>query len=163
MICSIFLDLGSLYAVLMMVSNEYIRLVGVPGFHLDSQPFTRRCLVTDQIGPCQIKQTGGSLSKEIQERLLHKKKIIKILRPEDQTCSRKKSRFLQLFLRILSSLKIFKSCQSKSIYLLNWTQLISADLSFHILGILLNVNLGGFGFNVSFSKRAVQMLVRNIG
>jgi len=35
MICSIFLDLGSLYAVLMMVSNEYIRLVGVPGFRLD--------------------------------------------------------------------------------------------------------------------------------
>ena len=88
---------------------------------------------------------------------------IVLRRLQDSICSRKKCRFLQLFLRILSSLKIFKSCQSKSIYLLNWTQLISADLSFHILGILLNVNLGGFGFNVSFSKRAVQMFVRNIG
>jgi len=44
-----------------------------------------------------------------------------------------------------------------------WTQLISADFSSQILGILLHVNLGGFSFNVSFSQRAVQMFVRNIG
>jgi len=43
------------------------------------------------------------------------------------------------------------------------TQLISADFSFQILEILLHLNLGGFSFNVSFSKKAVQMLVRNIG
>jgi len=34
--------------------------------------------------------------------------------------------------------------------------------SFQILGILLRLNLGGFSFQISFSKRAVQMFVRNI-
>jgi len=47
------------------------------------------------------------------------------------------------------------------------TQLISADFSYQVLGILLHLNLGGFSFNVSesfkFSTRAVQMFVRNIG
>jgi len=32
-----------------------------------------------------------------------------------------------------------------------------------ILGVLIHVNLGGFSFNDSFSKRAVQMFVRNNG
>jgi len=44
-----------------------------------------------------------------------------------------------------------------------WTQLIAEDFSFQILGILVHVNLGGFSFKVSFSKRAVQMVVRMIG
>jgi len=37
------------------------------------------------------------------------------------------------------------------------------DLSFQILGILLHLDLGGWSFQVSFSKRAVQMFVKNIG
>jgi len=40
----------------------------------------------------------------------------------------------------------------------------AVELFLRILGILLHVNLGGgFSFNVSFSKRAVQMYVRNNG
>jgi len=35
-----------------------------------------------------------------------------------------------------------------------WTQLISADFSLQILGILAHLSLGGFFFHVSFSKRA---------
>jgi len=46
---------------------------------------------------------------------------------------------------------------------MKWTQLISAGFSFQILGILLHLNLEGFSFQISFSKRAVQMFVRNIG
>ena len=43
------------------------------------------------------------------------------------------------------------------------TQLISEDFSFKILGILLiHLNLVGFPFHTSFSKRAAQIFVRNI-
>jgi len=49
----------------------------------------------------------------------------------------------------------------------DWTQLISVDFSFHILGIVLHrkldLNLRGFSFQVSFSKRVVQLFVRNVG
>jgi len=67
------------------------------------------------------------------------------------------------FLRILISRNFFKSCQCKSSNLVKWTQLISAIFSFQLLGIFIHFNLGGFSFNVSFSKRAVQMFVKNIG
>jgi len=48
---------------------------------------------------------------------------------------------------------------------MEWTELISADVSFQILGILLHLSLRAFS-NFSFMfllRKEIQMFVRNIG
>jgi len=47
---------------------------------------------------------------------------------------------------------------------MKWTQVISADVSFQILGILLYTSTSGaFPFRFDFREKAVKMFARNVG